>query len=262
VSLVPATRAQLAALADLREASGRRASGRLLVEGPTLLLEALAAGLLPALVAAEDPPADGAREALERARAAGAPLVGVSARDAARISDREHARGLLAAVPQPRAWDGVLPAVGPVLVLALCGLQDPGNAGTLLRSARAFGAAAVLFVPGSADPFGPKVVRASAGAALRVPLGAAETSALPALARRHGLRLLAAQPPRADAGPGSAHGAPPARCLLLLGHETRGVPGLPDAEPAVVPHEPGVESLNVAMAGSILLADWYRAHRA
>jgi len=55
---------------------------------------------------------------------------------------------------------------------------------------------------------------------------------------------------------------PPARCLLLLGHETRGVPDLPQAVPARVAHEPQVESLNVAMAGSILLADWYRKRRA
>jgi len=262
VSLPRATRAQLAGLAGLREAAGRRACGQLLVEGPTLLLEALDAGLLPALVAVEDPPAEGAQPALERARAAGAPLVAASARDAARVSDREHARGLLAAVPQPPPWDGALPAEGPVLLLALCGLQDPGNVGTLLRSARAFGAAAVLVLPGSADPFGPKVVRASAGAALRVPLATLQAAVLPDLARRQRLALLAAAPPRPGAGRAPAPAAPPARCLLLLGHETRGVPGIEGAQPAVVPHGPGVESLNVAMAGTILLADWYRAHRA
>lgn len=260
MSLPPATRAQLAELAGLREAAGRRESGRLLVEGPRLLLEALDAGLVPALVAAEDPPDAGAREALARARAAGAPVVRVAARDAARVSDREHARGLLAAVPQPQPWDGALAADGPALLLALCGLQDPGNVGTLLRSARAFGAAAVLLLPGSADPFGPKVVRASAGAALRVPLAATQAADLAGLARRHGLRLLASAPPRT--GSGGSPAPPPARCLLLLGHETRGVPGIEGALPAVVPHGSGVESLNVAMAGSILLADWYRAHRA
>jgi len=72
--------------------------------------------------------------------------------------------------------------------------------------------------------------------------------------------LAAAEPPRA--GVRGAPWDPPARCLLLLGHETRGVPDLPQAVPARVAHEPQVESLNVAMAGSILLADWYRKRRA
>jgi RNA methyltransferase, TrmH family len=255
-----ATRAQLAALAALHEAAGRRESGRLLVEGPTLLLEALAARLVPDLVALDERPPPAAAEAAQRARAAGATLVSLTTRAAARLSDREHAPGLLAAVPQPRRWDGELPRAGPALLVALCGLQDPGNVGTLLRSARAFGAAAVLFTAGTADAFGPKVVRSSAGAALWLPTAEAELAGLPALARRHGLQLAAAAPPR----PGTPRAAwsPPARCLLLLGHETRGVPELPDAAPAHVPHEPQVESLNVAMAGSILLADWYRAQGA
>jgi len=260
LSLPPATRAQRAALAGLREAHARRASGQLLVEGPTLLAEALEAGLVPALVALEQPLPEAARAVVERARAAGAELVALDARSAARASDREHAHGLLAAVPQPPRWDGRVPASGPALLLALCGLQDPGNVGTLLRSARAFGATACLLLPGSADPFGPKVVRASAGAALRLPSAEVPADGLAALAQRHGLQTCAAQPPRPGAR--AARWQPPARCLLLLGHETRGLPAAADAAPACVPHDPGVESLNVAMAGSILLADWYRERRA
>ncbi|HEX5010510.1 MAG TPA: RNA methyltransferase [Planctomycetota bacterium] len=256
----PATRAQLAELAALHEPAGRRAAGQLLVEGPTLLAEALAAGLRPVLVAVEERPPAAAAAVAEQARAAGAALVSLDARAAARLSDREHAPGLLAAVPQPRRWDGALAGSGPALLVALCGLQDPGNVGTLLRSARAFGATAVLLTEGSAEAFGPKVVRASAGAALWLPTAEAELASLPALAARHALTLAAAEPPRAGAR--AAPWDPPPRCLLLLGHETRGVPDLPQAVPARVAHEPQVESLNVAMAGSILLADWYRKQHA
>jgi TrmH family RNA methyltransferase len=182
---------------------------------------------------------------------------------AARLSDRQHAPGLLAEVALPAPWDGEVPRAGAVLLLALCGVQDPGNVGTLLRSARAFGARACLLAPGTADPFGPKVVRSSAGAALRLPVAAVALEALPELARRLGLQSVAAVPPeRGGAGgalplPGDA-GALPARCLLLLGHETRGVPALAGCATVSVPQEPGFDSLNVAVAGSILLADWYR----
>ncbi len=103
-------------------------------------------------------------------------------------------------------------------------------------------------------------MRASAGAALRLPVASADIGELAGRAGALQLALVAAAPPRPERR--APRWAPPARCLLLLGHETRGVPELPGAALAVVPHEPGVESLNVAMAGSILLADWYRAHRA
>ena len=255
----PATRAQLAELAALHEAAERRRSGRMLVEGPLLLAEALDAGLVPTLVAVGEAPSPAALAVVLLAQRSGAPVVTLTGRAAARLSDREHAPGLLAAVPQPPRWDDKLPSAGPALLLALCGLQDPGNVGTLLRSAHAFGAVACLLSEGSADAFGPKVVRASAGAVFRLPTADAALGALADLARRHGLQLAASAPPRPAA---AARWSPPARCLLLLGHETRGVPEVPGAQPAVVPHEPAVDSLNVAMAGSILMADWYRAQRA
>ncbi len=277
----PATRAQVADLLALRTARDRRELGRCLVEGATLLAEALDAGLQPALVAAGPDLPEAAQAVLARARAAGAPVVALDRRAADRLSDREHAPGLLAAVPLPPPWDRSLPASGPALVLALCGLQDPGNVGTLLRAAQAFGARACIVAPGTADPFGPKVVRASAGAALRLPLLALGADEIAELARGASLALRAAVHPRAlpaglaaggagGAGRGGSGGhdggagdgaSLPERCLLLLGHETRGVPALAGATPVCVPQEPGVESLNVAVAGAILLADWYRARR-
>ncbi|HTE05811.1 MAG TPA: RNA methyltransferase [Planctomycetota bacterium] len=292
-----ASRAQLAALEELRSGAGRRAAGACLVEGELLLAEALAAGLAPRLVAVA--PGLAGHAVVEAARAAGASIVSLGQRRAERLSDREHAPGLLAAVPLPAAWDGRPPADGPALVVALCGLQDPGNVGTLLRSARAFGAAGCLALPGTADAHGPKVVRASAGASFTVPAAAVELAALPELAQRHGLTLVAAVSPRAEpsapragfessraepAPPGLAAVSPraasardvipapaavataplaelPERCLLLLGHETRGVPELPGCATASVPQEPGVDSLNVAVAGSILMSLWYRSRR-
>lgn len=257
MSWPPATRAQVDLLSDLATPRGRREHLCCLVEGEVLLDEALACDLVPRLVAVGTALAEPAQASVRRAAERGAAVVGLSERAAHRLSDREHAPGLLAAVPLPPRWDGTLPAPGPALVLGLCGLQDPGNVGTLLRSALAFGASAALLLPGTADAFGPKVVRASAGAALRLPVAELGEDALLALARSQRLQAVAAQPGRA-AGTSSAPAALPERCLLLIGHETRGVPPWPGLSFASVPHEPAVESLNAAMAGSILLADWYR----
>jgi RNA methyltransferase, TrmH family len=254
----PASKAQLASLEDLGNAAGRRAAGACLVEGELLLGEALAAGLRPRLVAVS--PELAGHAVVEAARAAGAPIVLLAQRRAERLSDREHAPGLLASVPVPAAWNGHVPPHGGALLAVLCGLQDPGNVGTLLRSARAFGASACLHAPGTADPFGPKVVRASAGAAFALPVASVELATLPALAQRLGLQLVAAVSPRAEGGRAPLAELPE-RCVLLLGHETRGVPELPEVSTTCVPQEPGVDSLNVAVAGSILMSQWYRARR-
>ncbi len=253
----PATKAQLAALGSLLTPQGRRAAQACLVEGELLLAEALAAGLTPRLVAVA--PELAGHAAVAAASAAGAAVVLLTQRRADRLSDRESAAGLLAEVPLPATWDGRVADRGPALLVVLCGLQDPGNVGTLLRSARAFGASACLCAPGSADPFGPKVVRSSAGAAFRLAVAPIELAALPELARRLDLAMLGAVSPGVGATPARAAELP-ARCLLLLGHETRGVPELPGCEAVCVPQDPDVESLNVAVAGSILMSGWYRWH--
>lgn len=248
-----ATKAELAALRELRDASARRARAACLVEGERALLAALQAGAVPTLLAVEDGLADA--PVVARAASAGARVIVAPAERLARSSDRRAAPGLLAEVPIPDAW-APAPVAGESrdLVVGLCGLQDPGNVGTLVRSARAFGARALVCTSGTADPWGPKVVRATAGAVFGLPVGRVDGDDewIP-LGARLGLDVVAA----------SAHGEPdatdlPARCLLLLGHETRGVPpGV--GRPVTIRHEPGVESLNVAMAGSILMARWYDA---
>jgi TrmH family RNA methyltransferase len=251
----PATRVQLAGLADLHRARERRETGCCLLEGERLLNEALDAGLVPRLVAVGPEVSDSARAVVERARAAGSPVVSLARRDASRSSDREHAPALLASLPIPESWRGELPRTGATLLVALCGLQDPGNVGALLRSARAFGAGAALLGSGSADAFGPKVVRASAGAALHLPVARCEIEDLAGLAETHELSLVAAMPPSRAGQP--TRSSLPERCLLVLGHETRGVPPLPEAEMVCVPQALGVESLNVAVAGAVLMAGWY-----
>ena len=139
------------------------------------------------------------------------------------------------------------------LILVLAGLQDPGNVGTLLRSAEAFAATGVLLLPGTASPWNPKALRASAGSAFRVPaIHATEAEVLDLLAQ-HSIPAIAAVA-RAGISVSAAPLAGP--CALLIGNEGA---GLSDSLIAAAAHRitipmPGnVESLNAAIAGSLLL---------
>jgi RNA methyltransferase, TrmH family len=142
------------------------------------------------------------------------------------------------------------------------GVRDPGNAGTLLRSAEAAGAGAVLFCDGSVDPYGPKCVRASAGSVFRVAVtrsgGAVEALACLASA---GLATLATVARGARSYDQVDLADPVA---LVLGNEAHGLPGDVGVrvERAVsIPMVGRTESLNVGMAGTILCFESLRQRR-
>lgn len=144
------------------------------------------------------------------------------------------------------------PAHAPPLGLALWRVQDPGNVGTLVRAAAAFGPAFVALSPGTADPLSPKALRASMGAIFRVPLGG--FSPIPG-------EVVALVP---HGGVPLASLSLPDQTTFLLGAERE---GLPDdlletcAEVASIPIAAASDSLNVAMAGTIALYEWSRARR-
>lgn len=142
---------------------------------------------------------------------------------------------------------------GPLCV-ALWGVGDPGNVGTILRSALAFGASSVALGPGCADPFGPKAVRASMGAIFQVPV--ARVTALGELPGEH-LALVghAGEPLAASASAGADRGA----LTILVGAERDGLPAELVAACDRVAHIPiATESLNAAMAASIALYELTR----
>ncbi len=262
-----ASRADLKQLADLRKRRDRRASGLLLIEGPTLFGEAMDAGLKPQLVAVTSAALEGTprvREWVRAARAADARVVDLPEHQLSKVSDTQHGTGLVAAIESPSPWDGASLPQTDALVPVLWGLQDPGNVGTLIRSARAFGASACLLAKGSADPTGPKALRASAGAALHLPLGSIENLAeLQDLAAASQLEVvLATAPPPGDPSQSLRSPPLPPSCLLVMGHETRGVPELASARKVHVAQTTEVESLNVGVAGSILMAGWFASRPA
>lgn len=142
--------------------------------------------------------------------------------------------------------------------LALEGVQDPGNVGTALRTADAFGADGAILLPGCADPFSHKTVRSTMGAAFRLPVYACALEELVPRLRAAGLPLIAAAL-REDTV--DARGADLRRGVILVGSEGRGLtPAALDACDTAVrlPMEEKCESLNAAMAAGLLLWEGYR----
>ena len=142
--------------------------------------------------------------------------------------------------------------------LILDGLQDPGNVGTILRSADAFGCDGLLLTGSCADPLNPKAVRASMGAIFRTPVWEVEAEKLPDLVRRSDLALCATAL-RSDTV--SLECAPLTRAAVVIGSEGSGVsPDLLDRCDATIriPMEPTCESLNAAAAAAVVLWEWYR----
>lgn len=176
------------------------------------------------------------------------------------LSDTETSQGVIALVRLPE-WQVAQLFPERCLVVALDGLQDPGNAGAIARSAEAFGASGVLFLKGAVSPFNPKALRASAGSLFRIPfLQGVDPAVAVAEFRQHGVNVYAAVSHRGAQGAKLLHETDLARaCALVIGSEAHGV----SASMRTHAHEVsiptiGVESLNAAAAAAVLL---YEAQR-
>ena len=178
----------------------------------------------------------------------------------AAIASTETTQGVIALV-QPREWKLEQLLKGKVLVVVLEGLQDPGNAGTIVRAAEAFGATGVLFLKGTVSAHNPKTLRASAGSLFRVPFveGVAAATAIATL-RQNGVKLFAAMPSVSSESANSPAATNlSGRCALVIGSEAHGIGAeWRAASAAVTIPTVGVESLNAAIAAGILL---YEARR-
>lgn len=234
----------------------RRERRLLVAEGEDLIDAALARGVRPvALLVDEDRvPPDDARlaatgDVAERYR--------VPAKLLAEASGLAAAPRMLAVLPQPAARSFHDVRFPPALGLYLAGVADPGNVGTLVRTAAALGCDWVAFGSGSADPFHPRAVRAAMGATYAVPL--LERVEPADLATRTGFGLVAAVP-RGGAAPWEVDLTGP--LVLALGAERSGLEPALDVLAAgrevtrvTLPQAPGTDSLNVAAAGAALLAE-------
>jgi TrmH family RNA methyltransferase len=165
------------------------------------------------------------------------------------LSETRTTQGVIGLFERPRTSAADILARRDTIAIALDGVQDPGNVGTIVRLAAAFDTAGVLLLPGSADPFGPKAIRSSAGAILHVPVANITAEEL----LRSGASLVAT----AMSG---EHSEPPARgAVLVFGNEGAGVSEalLRRAALLAIPMTARVESLNVASSAAILLARSY-----
>jgi TrmH family RNA methyltransferase len=175
-----------------------------------------------------------------------------------KIASTETSQGVMALVRMPE-WSIEQVFRGQSLVVALDGLQDPGNAGAIVRAAEAFGATGMLFVKGTASPFHPKTLRASAGSLFRVPFIAGIDAALArATLQQRRVKVFAAMPfekSRRMAGDADFD----QKFAIVIGSEGRGISNelYGVAEDVAIPTT-GVESLNAAVAASVLL---YEARR-
>ncbi|MGA3188395.1 MAG: RNA methyltransferase [Bryobacteraceae bacterium] len=176
----------------------------------------------------------------------------VTVRDAdfAALASTESPQGVITLV-KPPGWTLDQLLRGRALVAVLDGIQDPGNAGAILRAAEAFGATGAAFLKGSVSPYNPKCMRASAGSVFRLPIAAAldESLLLAALGKKRG--VLYAAMPRAEGLVADANFK--TSCAIVIGSEGRGV-SQDLAEHAIGLRIPtmGVESLNAAVAAGIL----------
>lgn len=163
------------------------------------------------------------------------------------LTGTRHPQDVIGLFERPSSSASEILARTDTIAVALDGVQDPGNVGTIVRLAAAFDAAGVLLLPGCADPFGPKAIRSSAGAILTVPVASVSIADL------RGHRLVAA-----DAS-GSAVDPPSRDAILVFGSEGAGVSAelLREATTIAIPMSPRIESLNVASSAAILLARSY-----
>jgi TrmH family RNA methyltransferase len=175
------------------------------------------------------------------------------------LTEREAAEGLVATFDLFKATLDDLRVAGDGLVVVLDRLQDPGNLGTLIRTADAVGATGVVLVEPCVDPFDPKVVRGSMGSLFHVPLvRTGDVAGLFTTLHDRGLRVVAADAQRGvDWGDGLWHDG----VALVLGNEARGLSA--DLRPHVdawvrLPIAGRAESLNVAVAGGVLMYAWLR----
>lgn len=250
---------QNARLKELREALSHPSRGsRVGLEGPNLIPEAIRAGVRIhcVFVSTEEEAA-----AQERSLPSGTEILLVP-QDVLHTALATETPQPIAALVDPPQWTweqalGISTKQVPLLIL-LAGLQDPGNLGTILRSAEAFGATGIVCLPGTVSPWNPKAVRASAGSVLRIPIVAAEPAQAIARLRTSGIEILTTS---------ASDGVPAERAQLshpaafLIGNEGNGVPAeiAALADGAIrIPCPGPVESLNAAVAASVLL---YEASR-
>lgn len=242
----------------LRDGKTRRAEGRFVLEGVRLVEEALQTGW-PLEMLIHRPDLSGRAQTLVAAcQVRGIDVQAVSDDVLASVEDTGHGQGVIAiAIQQELALPERID-----LAIAVDELRDPGNLGTILRSAAAAGAQAAWLTPGCVDAFSPKVLRSGMGAQLRLPVETLAWPEIHARAERYGLFTCLAEA-QAHTPLWQADLTRPA--LLAIGGEAEGFSAQAGAgmvQRLAIPMPGETESLNAAVAASILLYECVRQRAA
>lgn len=246
-----ATLKHLARLA--REKKYRLTTGEMVCEGEKMLGEALDSGVpVQSVLVRSDAVQDRLQAVLQRAQQQGAALFTADPKLFALASDLETAPGLIFCCKRPVQNTVDFTTVRHAVLLD--GLQDPGNLGTILRTADAFALDLVILCEGCTDPTAPKVVRATMGAAFRQPVCQMPlTDAVSALRAQQIPVYAAALEP--DSVPLPTEGLP-ARAAVIIGNEGRGVTAAALEQcdqKLIIPMAGRAESLNAGVAAAILI---------
>jgi TrmH family RNA methyltransferase len=237
----------------LLDRRGREKQGLCLVEGVRLIEDARRAGVHPALVFfVRSAPAD----LLAAVNTDKAPALEVAPEVFETLSDTVTSQGVIAVLPIPT----LPPPSTPTLISVLDQVRDPGNLGTILRSAAAAGADLIMLTHGCTDPWSPKVLRGGMGAHFRLPLQA--RTGWPEIAQRAtGMQIWVADP-RGEKSYDAVDWNRPS--VLIVGGETEGVSSeairLATGRLAIPMHHQ-VDSLNAAMAATVMLFEAARQRR-
>lgn len=239
---------------DLQRRKARERQGAFVCEGVRVVEELARSGFPVRGVLLSADAADSPRTAAvaDLLRDRGVTVAEVTDREFASAAQTESPQGILAIADTPRAGLEPLEIGASARLLVLDGVQDPGNVGTILRTAAALGATATLALPGTVDLWNAKVVRSAMGAHFHHPALPCTWEELDSFRERHRIPLWAAD----AAGDPVEATSPPSRLALILGNEGAGI-SAPSRDRAArlvaLPIAPSVESLNVAVAAGILL---------
>lgn len=259
--------AQLKLVRRLQRRRAREQEGAFVVEGEDLVRAGLETGARPRVLLVD---AERWRDDIDPALVP-CPIVHVESKVLAEVSGMPHPPRVIAIFEQPPEGDlavlldrrSASGRTGPWI--ALDGLADPGNVGTVLRTAAAFGAGGVVTFPGTSDPWGPKATRASMGACFRVPLVRLDGADVNVANELDGVRaaMPSLQVVALDATADTSLWDVPLTptTIIVVGGERDGLSERVREKADVfarIPQDPAVESVNAGVAASIALYDWKR----
>jgi len=247
-------------LRSLERKKGRNETGLFLAEGARLIEQALAQNwFVDTLVVSNSGiERDYVQNLASRAAAQGARLIQVPDRLAGSIARKDNPQSVIAAIKQKELSLDALPASDPGLWIGLYECRDPGNLGTILRTADCAGAAGIILIDNCCDPYSIEAVRASMGSLFDVQLARASFDTFNSWRREAGLNMIAASV-NGDTNHVGVNFEQPS--LILMGNEQSGLPPTVEATCdtlCLIPMRGGADSLNLAQATAIMLYEGWR----